>query len=177
MNYCIHLKKRKNKPYCNVLKEEIRFARCQECGNKEYKPKDKRNSPFENKKRTEFTKISAKKSTSKGKSPVKSGNMKKKSKELAKLERNRFSVLTSDDKCFVCGSTHLLTWHEVFAGRNRQNSMEDGFCLRMCLLCHEEKQDDAQFNEFWHHEAQQYYERNIGSRKQFLARYRRSYLK
>ena len=177
MNYCIHLKKRKNKPYCNIIKKEIPFSRCQDCGNKEYKPKNRENSLYKNKKRIEFAKNSAKKSTLKGKSPVKSGTMKNKSKELAKLERNRFSLLTSADKCFICGTTHLLTWHEVFAGRNRQNSMEDGFCLRMCLLCHEKKQEDTQFNEFWHRKAQLYYEQNIGTREQFLARYRRSYLK
>lgn len=171
MNYCIHLKKRKNKPYCNVISKEITLSQCRECGNKEYK-----------------------KSTLKEKSPVKCGNkmqqgnlkqhkahnnkkMRVKSKKLAKMERNRFSVLTCDDKCFICGSTHLLTWHEVFAGRNRQNSMEDGFCLRMCLLCHETKQEDTQFKEFWHRKAQLYYEQNIGDRKQFLTRYRRNYLK
>lgn len=182
MNYCIHLKKRKNKPYCNVTKEEIPFSRCRECGNKEYK------------KCTEFKKNSAKKSTLKGKSPVKSGNkmqqcnlkqykahnnkkMRVKSKELAKLERNRYSVFTDNkDKCMFCNATTNLSWHEIYAGRNRQNSMEDGFCLRMCLLCHEEKQENAQFNEFWHREAQLYFEQNIGDRKQFLARYRRNYL-
>lgn len=194
MNYCIHLKKRKNKPYCNIIKKEIPFSQCRECGNKEYKSKNKENSLFKNKKCTEFTKNSARKSTLKEKSPIKSGTkmqqcnlqqhkahinkkMRVKSKKLAQLEKNRFSVFTSDDKCFVCGSTYLLTWHEVFAGRNRQNSMEDGFCLRMCLLCHEEKQENTQFNEFWHRKAQLYYEQNIGDRKQFLARYRRSYLK
>ena len=166
MNYCIHLKKRKNKPYCNIIRKEIQFSRCQECGNKEYKSKNKENSLYKNKK-----------STLKGKSPVKSGTMKNKSKKLAKLERDRFSVFTNDDKCFVCGSTYQLTWNEIYRGKNRPNSMQDGFCLRMCLDCHRKYQDDAQFNEFWHREAQQYYEQNIGDRKQFLARYRRSYLK
>ena len=172
MNYCIHLKKRKNKPYCNVIKKEITLSQCGECVNKEYK-----------------------KSTFKGKSPVKSGNkmqqgnlkqhkthnnkkMRVKSKKLAKLERDRHSVFTDNkDKCMFCPATTNLTWHEIYAGRNRQNSMEDGFCLRMCLLCHEKKQEDAQFNEFWHRKAQLYYEKNIGSRNQFLARYRRNYLK
>ena len=36
-NYCIHLKKRKNKPYCNLLNKEIRFSLCRECDNKAYK--------------------------------------------------------------------------------------------------------------------------------------------
>lgn len=154
MNYCIHLKKRKNKPYCNIIKKEITFSLCGECVNKEYK-----------------------KSTLKGKSPVKSGTMKNKSRELAKLERDRFSVFTADDRCFVCGSTYLLTWNEIYRGKNRPNSMKDGFCLRMCLTCHRKYQDDVAFNDFWHRKAQLYYEQNIGDRKQFLARYRRNYLK
>ena len=167
MNYCIHLKKRKNKPYCNIIKKEIPFSRCQECGDKEYKPKSKVNSLYKNKK-----------STLKGKSPVKSGKRKKKSNKLAKLEKNRFSVFTDDiNKCMFCSATTNLTWHEIYCGRNRQNSMEDGLCLRMCMLCHKKKQEDVQFNEFWHREAQLYYEQNIGTREQFLARYRRSYLK
>ena len=36
-NYCIHLKKRKNKPYCNVIRKEISLSQCRECVNKEYK--------------------------------------------------------------------------------------------------------------------------------------------
>ena len=170
MNYCIHLKKRKNKPYCKLLDREITLSECNKINydNKcrEYKAKNKENSLYKKKK-----------STLKGQSPVKSGNMKNKSSKLAKLERNRFSVLTSADKCFICCSTHLLTWHEVFAGRNRLNSMEDGFCLRMCLTCHRKYQDDVAFNEFWRRKAQLYYEENIGDRKQFLDRYRRNYLK
>ena len=36
-NYCINLKKRKNKPYCKLLNKEIEFTLCRECDNKEYK--------------------------------------------------------------------------------------------------------------------------------------------
>lgn len=174
-NYCKHLKKRKNKPYCNKIKKEITFSLCRECVNKEYKTKLKDNSSY--KKSTTFSQNSAN-TRNKNNNCTKTAKMKNKSKKLAKLERDRFSVFTDNkDKCMFCNATTNLSWHEVFAGRNRQNSMEDGFCLRMCLLCHEEKQEDAQFNEFWHRKAQLYYERNIGDRKQFIARYRRSYLK
>ncbi len=38
-NYCIHLKKRKNKPYCKLLNKEIPLSQCRECGNKYYKTK------------------------------------------------------------------------------------------------------------------------------------------
>ena len=36
-NYCINLKKRKNKPYCKIKNREITFSICNECDNKEYK--------------------------------------------------------------------------------------------------------------------------------------------
>lgn len=157
MNYCIHLKKKKNKPYCNVIKKEISLFQCRECINKEYKTHD-------------YNRQCTKTQNNK--------KMRVKSSELAKLERSRYSVFTDNkDKCMFCPATTNLTWHEIYAGRNRQNSMKDGLCLRMCLLCHKKKQEDTQFNEFWHHKAQLYYEQNIGDRKQFLARYRRSYLK
>lgn len=156
MNYCIHLKKRKNKPYCNVIKKEVTLSQCRECVNKEYKKQHRK---------LEYSKAHNNK------------KMRVKSKELAELERNRYSVFTAEDKCFVCGSTYLLTWNEIYRGKNRINSMKDGFCLRMCLTCHGKYQDDVAFNEFWHRKAQLFYESNIGSRKQFLARYRRNYLK
>lgn len=172
-NYCKYLKKRKNKPYCNIIRKETTLSQCRECDNKEYKTKLKDNSSY--RKNTISSNNSAVKTNKQiSNSAVK---MKVKSKKLAKLERDRFSVFTDDDKCFVCGSTYLLTWNEIYRGKNRQNSMEDGFCLRMCLDCHRKYQDDVDFNEHWHREAQFYYEKNIGSRKQFLARYRRNYLK
>lgn len=180
MNYCVHLKKGKNKPYCNLLNKEIRFSLCRECDNKEYKKSDikiSKKSGFRSKNPVKSGQIN-KNAQSLTKKPVKNTKMHNKSKKLTKLERNRFSVFTTNkDKCMFCNATTNLSWHEIYAGRNRQNSMEDGFCLRMCLLCHKAKQEDAQFNEFWHRKAQLYYEQNIGSRKQFLARYRRSYLK
>lgn len=37
MNYCKHLKKRKNRPYCKLIEKEIMFSLCRECNKKEYK--------------------------------------------------------------------------------------------------------------------------------------------
>ena len=161
MGYCKYLKKKcKNKNYivyCNILHSEIKFEKCFNCKYKEYKE--------------------TKKSTLKKKNPLKSGKMKTKSNKLAKLERNRFSVFSDKkDKCMFCSSTTNLTWHEIFAGRNRQNSMKYALCLRMCLYCHEEKQEDTIFNDFWHKKAQEYFEKNIGSREEFWRVFRRNYL-
>lgn len=77
-----------------------------------------------------------------------------KSKKLTKLERNRFSILVSSNKCCKCPATKGLTWHEVFRGRNRTNSMKYGLCLRLCSKCHEKYQEDKEFNDYWHKQAQ-----------------------
>lgn len=198
MNYCIHLKKRKNKPYCNIIRKDIPFSRCQECGNKEYKPKDKRNSPYENKKCTEFKKNSAssykalhnslqntaesnnsqikKSPLLKEKSPVKSGTMKNKSKGLAKLERNRYSVFTDDlEHCILCGKKKN-DLHEVFGGRNRLNSIRYNLVLPLCRECHSLNQNNSFFNDYWHRQGQEYFECNIGTREEFIAIFRRNYL-
>jgi len=117
-NYCIYLKKKKGQPFCKLLNEEIPFCRCRECGRKEYKTKN--------------LKISFYKTKPEKKQQI----IKKRSKKLVKKEKNRYSVFTSKDKCFVCDSKYQLTWNEIFRGRNRINSMKYGFCLRMCLNCH-----------------------------------------
>lgn len=80
--------------------------------------------------------------------------MKKKSNKLSKLERNRFSLFHDGKKCIVCGSIYQLTWHEIFGGKNRINSMKYGLCLRLCLNCHRKYQDNKIFNDYWHKKGQ-----------------------
>lgn len=162
-NYCIHLKKRKNKPYCKLLDREITFSLCRECDNKEYK------------------KISAdlcrKMQCSADIKQQKSVKMQNKSNKLASLERNRYSVFSNDtERCYLCGSTYKLTWHEIYAGKNRQNSMRYGLCLRLCLNCHSKEQENDQYNNYWHKQGQLYWEKNIGSREEFIKVFRRNYL-
>lgn len=177
MNYCVYLRKRKNKPYCKFVNEEISLSQCWECVNKEYHlPVNRKMVPKRHQLKKDKNEL-VKNCHQLKRKTLNKQKMRLKSKKLAKLERNRFSVFTDNkDKCMFCPSTANLTWHEIFAGRNRKNSMEDGFCLRMCLYCHEEKQENVEFNEFWHKKAQMYYEEFIGSREQFLSRYRRNYL-
>ena len=139
-NYCIYLRKRKNKPFCKLLNKEIPFCRCQQCGSKEYK--------------SNVNQIK-KRSALKEKSLLKIRKMKTKSNRLAKLEKNRFSVFTNNkDKCMFCPSTYHLTWHEIYRGRNRQNSMKYKLCLRMCDRCHDKYQEDIEFNNHWHKKGQ-----------------------
>lgn len=175
-NYCINLKKRKNKPYCKLLNKEIKLSLCRECDNKEYK-----------------------KSTSIKKSPVASGlsnkgqmrkntqllekispkkvKMRNKSNKLAKLERNRKSVFTNNlDICYLCGKKKN-DLHEVYAGRNRINSIKYGFVLPLCRQCHSLNQNNSAFNDYWHRQGQLYWEKNIGSREDFIKVFRINYLK
>ena len=102
--------------------------------------------------------------------------MKKKSNKLARLERNRFSVFYELDKCMYCGSEYQLTRHEIYEGRNRKNSMEDGFVLPLCFNCHRQLQENKEFSEHWKRKAQRYFEEHLGTREDFIKRYRRNYL-
>lgn len=173
MNYCKHLRRRKNKPFCKLLGKEITLSECKECKDKEYKTKTRKNSFYKNDIKISNNNQIKKKSGFNKKSPV----MKSKSNKQAKKERDRFSVFTTKEKCFVCKSTYQLTWNEIYRGRNRSNSMKYGFCLRMCLDCHRKYQDDINFNDYWHRKGQEYWECNIGSREEFIKVFRRNYLK
>lgn len=103
--------------------------------------------------------------------------MKKKSTKLAKLERNRFSYFYDDlGTCMNCGSTYEMTKHEIFEGRNRQNSMECGFVLPLCNRCHRNLQEDKEFGDKWKKRAQEYFETYIGTREEFLSIFRKNYL-
>lgn len=64
--------------------------------------------------------------------------LKQKSSKLAKMERNRTSILTDKlDKCYLCPAEHnKLELHEVFRGRNRQRSMKWGLVIPLCDKCH-----------------------------------------
>lgn len=99
-NYCIHLKKRKNKPFCKLLDKEITLSECNSINaeNKcrEYKTKKEDNSFY----KSNNNQIN-KNAQSLTKKPVKKAKMHNKSKKLTKLERNRASVFTSDlEHCY-----------------------------------------------------------------------------
>lgn len=175
-NYCIHLKKRKNKPYCNLLNKEITFSQCRECDNKEYKNYiDRKKSGFRSKSPVKSGQMN-KNAQSLTKKPVKKAKMHNKSKKLTKLERNRTSVFTSDlEHCYLCGK-NKNDLHEIFGGRNRLNSIKYNFVLPLCRECHSLNQSNPFFNDYWHRQSQLYWEENIGSREEFIEVFRRNYL-
>lgn len=179
MNYCIHLKKRKNKPYCNLLNKEIRFSLCRECDNKEYKKSDikiSKKSGFWSKSPVKSRQINNN-AQSLTKKPVKNTKMHNKSKKLTKLERNRASVFTNDlEHCYLCGKKKN-DLHEIFGGRNRINSIKYNLVLPLCRECHTQNQNNPAFNDYWHKQGQLYWEEFIGTREEFIEVFRRNYLK
>ena len=63
--------------------------------------------------------------------------IKKKSKKLAKLEKNRFSIITNDlERCYIC-KAKKNDLHEIFGGSNRQASMRYGLVIPVCRKCHD----------------------------------------
>ena len=103
--------------------------------------------------------------------------MRNKSNKLAKLERNRKSVFTDDlEHCYICGKKKN-DLHEVYAGRNRINSIKYGFVLPLCRQCHSLNQNNIVFNEFWHRQGQLYWEKNIDSREEFIKMFRTEQLR
>lgn len=102
--------------------------------------------------------------------------MKQRSNKLSKLERNRFSVFHDGESCYLCGSNYQLTWDELFKGRNRQNSMKYGFCLRLCLNCHRRINEDYDYINNWQIKSQMYFEEHYGSRDDFIKIFYKNYL-
>lgn len=74
---------------------------------------------------------------SSAKNTEKKAEIKKKSKKLAKLERNRFSIITNDlERCYIC-KAKKNDLHEIFGGSNRQASMKYGLVIPVCRKCHD----------------------------------------
>lgn len=100
--------------------------------------------------------------------------MKKKSSKLAKLERNRFSILTNNlDYCIICGKTKQ-DLNEIYPGRNRQNSMKYGLVIPMCRLCHTKYTNDRNMQLYWMKLGQEKFEEMY--EEDFISIFKRNYL-
>ena len=59
----------------------------------------------------------------------------------------RFSILTNDmTKCYVCEATQNIHIHEIYFGRNRNNSIKYGCCIPLCAYHHNMSNDGIHFN-------------------------------
>ena len=59
---------------------------------------------------------------------------------------NRFSILQDIKQCYVCGTTQNIHIHEVYYGKNRQNSIKWGCCVYLCGKHHNQSNEGVHFN-------------------------------
>lgn len=54
----------------------------------------------------------------------------------------RYSIIHNMDRCYECKCRYNLHIHEVFFGTaNRKKSIEDGMCVSLCGLHHNQSED------------------------------------
>lgn len=116
---CVYMKiKLDHALYCKKYNKQIKLSDCKNCKLIEYAIKEQ-------------TKLKHSKP------------MKQRTNKLAKLEKNRFSILTNDmNHCYICHKSKSEL-HEIFAGRNRLNSMRYGCVIPICSECHRLLQNNA----------------------------------
>ena len=91
--------------------------------------------------------------------------IKKKSSKLAKLEKNRFSIITNNlDKCYFCNNKKMEL-HEIFRGRNRQKCMKWGLVVPICIKCHSKITIDKEFSSVLEQRAKQIFIKKYGKEK------------
>ena len=102
----------------------------------------------------------------------KSGQIKKKSKKLAKLERQRDKGLVKSGICENCGKfSKRLDPHEIYGGSNRKRSIKHKFVKLLCRECHSNENIINQLKI----DTQKEYEKNH-TRNDFIKLIGKSYL-
>lgn len=160
---CKFLKQKLNqKLECKLTNKIITFKDCKECKEKEYKsnimisnnsiPNIRKSNDFPNNRK-----------------------MVTKSKKLAKMERNRTSILTDDmEHCYICGSKKEHV-HEVCFGKNRLNSIKYGLLIPVCFNCHMKIHNDINLQEEHHKIAQKKFN-EVYPDLDFVEIFKRNYL-
>ena len=118
---------------------------------------------------------------SSAKNAEKKAGIKKKSKKLAKLEKNRFSIITKDlDHCYLCTKNGIKNipkddLHELIEGKNRQVSMKYGLVIPICRKCHEIVTNDKTLQDKLHKVAQKEFKKHYKT-ENFVQIFGRNYL-
>ena len=103
--------------------------------------------------------------------------MRTKSNKLSKLEKERFSVFYELNACCYCGSIYQLTKHEIFEGRNRQNSMKYGAVQPLCRKCHSKITNNTELENKWKIKGQkkvmEYYKMSV---EEFIEIFGKNYI-
>lgn len=102
--------------------------------------------------------------------------IKKKSSKLAKLEKNRYSIITKKvDICYICKQNKKEDWHELIEGKNRQVSMKYGLVIPICRKCHELVTNDKSLQEKLHQVGQKVFEKHYKT-ENFIKVFGKNYL-
>lgn len=111
-----------------------------------------------------------------------------KNKKIKKYKKHaKQSIIHNEKYCYLCWKRHgrlnsnNLHKHHCFHGTaNRRLAEEDGLFINVCVNCHELDKDaihnDARTDMFVMQQAQSEYEKQIGSREKFVARYGKNFL-
>ena len=93
----------------------------------------------------------------------------------------RYSILTNDlTKCIECGRNGTINLHEIFFGRNRQNSIKYGLVIPLCQAEHHNQYQskgihfDKDLCDKWHKIGQQKFE-EVYPDLNFVDIFRRNY--
>lgn len=92
----------------------------------------------------------------------------------------RYSIIQNKKVCYVCGLPNVHI-HEVYFGRNRTKSIEDGCCVYLCPMHHNMSNAGVHFNHKLDIELKQemqkkweeYYEKNT---EEFIKRFGKNYI-
>lgn len=88
------------------------------------------------------------------------------------------SIISDEEKCFLCGQTYGLETHHCIHGSGRRRiADQDGLTVRLCHVCHRNLHDHG----FFDRDLQMIAERawikyNGGTIESFRARYGKNYL-
>lgn len=97
--------------------------------------------------------------------------IRKKSKKLAKLERNRDKGRIKQGICENCGKySERLDPHEVYGGSNRLRSIKEGLVIMICRDCHKNEIELEKLRKKY----QMFYEKNY-TREEFIKLMGKSY--
>ena len=166
---CINMKVKLNHTlYCKKYNKEIKLSDCKHCKLLEYATIQQKHIKINKYSRNNKYSLYGLKTP-----------LKKVSKKQAKMERDRYSILTDDlDHCILCGKKKD-NLHECIYGKNRLNSIKYHFVIPLCQEHHTGK-NGIHFNKeldlYYKQLCQTYFEKNIGSRTDFIDIFKINYL-
>ena len=108
--------------------------------------------------------------------------LKKRTYKQAKIEKNRYSILTTDlEHCIICGKSPI-NLHEIFYGSNRLTSIKYGLVIPLCTCNHHKSNvegihKDKELDLIWKVKGQQAFMKHYNKTiEEFIEVFGRNYL-